>query len=63
MEIGFPTVSSDDLPTFTQAVRLFALKAALGHATLTGAYSTEDDLIASADSIESYILNGKESSK
>lgn len=63
MEIGFPTVDPVNLPTFTQAVRLFALKAALGQASLMDDYPTDADLIKSADSIESYILNGKEDSK
>jgi hypothetical protein len=63
MEISFPTVESANLPTFTQAVRIFSLKAALGHANIKGSYVSDADLITSADSIENYILHGKESSK
>lgn len=58
MEISFPS-HEDGETDFSDRVRIFSIKAALGHATLKSGYMSDADLIASAKVIEDYITNGK----
>lgn len=55
MEISYPTENLSS----AESLRVFAIKAALGHATLKAGYVSDAEIIASAKSIEDYITNGK----